>query len=96
MLLFTRVDVFLASMSVNPTNFSVCRGQKRTSDSPELELQDRCELPGECWELNSGPRKDQPVLITSELPHLIAEMFWKGLLEHNPVDSRSYSQNDSP
>jgi hypothetical protein len=25
-----------------------------------------CELPGECWELNSGPLEEQPVLLTAE------------------------------
>jgi hypothetical protein len=27
---------------------------------------DGCEPPSACWELNSGPLEDQPVLLTAE------------------------------
>jgi hypothetical protein len=37
-------------------------GQKRT---PDLII-DGCEPPCGCWELNSGPLEEQPVLLTSE------------------------------
>jgi hypothetical protein len=36
--------------------------QKRASDS----ITDGCEPPCGCWELNSGPLEEQPVLLTSE------------------------------
>jgi hypothetical protein len=29
-------------------------------------ITDGCELPCGCWELNSGPEEEQPVLLTSE------------------------------
>jgi hypothetical protein len=37
-------------------------GQKRASDP----IADGCEPPCGCWELNSGPLEEQPVLLTSE------------------------------
>jgi hypothetical protein len=37
--------------------------QKRASDSSI----DGCEPPCGCWELDSGPLEEQPVLLTSEL-----------------------------
>lgn len=37
-------------------------GQK---GAPDL-IMDGCESPRGCWELNSGPREEQPVLLTSE------------------------------
>ena len=36
--------------------------QKRASD-PSI---DSCELPCGCWELNSRPLEDKPVLLTTE------------------------------
>ena len=36
--------------------------QKRASDP----ITDGCEPQCDCWELNSGPLKDQPVLLTTE------------------------------
>jgi hypothetical protein len=36
--------------------------QKRTSDP----ITDGCKLPCGCWELNSGPLEEQPVLLTAE------------------------------
>ena len=38
-----------------------CRGQRR-----RLSISDGCEPPGGCWELNSGPLEEQPVLLTTE------------------------------
>jgi hypothetical protein len=37
--------------------------QKRASDL----ITDGCEPPCSCWELNSGPLEEQPVLLTVEL-----------------------------
>ena len=37
-------------------------GQKRTPDP----ITDGCEPPCGCWELNSGPLKEQAMLLTSE------------------------------
>ena len=37
-------------------------GQKRASDP----ITDGCELPHGCWELNSGPLREQPVLLITE------------------------------
>lgn len=38
----------------------------------DCEISDRsysgCELPGRCWELSSGPRREQPVLIATLAP----------------------------
>lgn len=43
-------------------------GPKRASDSLALELQmDGCEPPCACWELNSGPRREQQALRTAEI-----------------------------
>jgi hypothetical protein len=39
---------------------------ERMSDPLELELKDSCELLCRCWDLNSGPLEDQPVLLTTE------------------------------
>ena len=36
--------------------------QKRASDA----LGDGCKAPRGCWELNSGPLEEQPVLSTAE------------------------------
>jgi hypothetical protein len=33
---------------------------------PGTGVADRCELPCGCWELNSGPLEEQPVLFTAE------------------------------
>lgn len=33
---------------------------------PVTILIDGCELSYECWELNSGPQEEQPVLLTAE------------------------------
>jgi hypothetical protein len=47
--------------------------QKRKSDG----ITDGCEPPCGCWEINSGPLEEQPVLLTTEpslqLPQLLAE-----------------------
>ena len=37
-------------------------GQKRAPDI----ITDGCEPPCGCWELNSGPLEEQPVLLTTE------------------------------
>lgn len=39
-------------------------GQKRAPDT----IVDRCEPPFGCWELNSEPLEEQPMLLTSEPP----------------------------
>jgi len=44
--------------------------QKRTLDS----IRDGCEPPCGCWELNSGPLEEQPVLLTTE-PILQSNLF---------------------
>ena len=36
--------------------------QKRASDL----ITDGCEPPCDCWELNSGPLEEQPMLLTAE------------------------------
>jgi hypothetical protein len=41
---------------------SIAACQKRASDS----FIDGCEPPCRCWGLNSGPLKEQPVLLTTE------------------------------
>jgi hypothetical protein len=57
--------------------FSICehtvtvfrQHQKRAPDP----ITDGCEPPGGYWELNSGPLKEQPVLLTAEpslQPHM--------------------------
>ena len=33
---------------------------------PGTGVTDSCELPCGCWELNSGPLEEQPVLLTAE------------------------------
>ena len=33
---------------------------------PATGVTDSCELPYGCWELNSGPLEEQPVLLTTE------------------------------
>jgi hypothetical protein len=35
---------------------------------------DGCEPPSGCWEQNPGPLKEQPVLLTTEIPHQPKEM----------------------
>jgi hypothetical protein len=50
-------------------------GQKRASDL----ITDGCESPWGCWELNSGPLKEQSVLLTSETalqPLLFNLLYW--------------------
>ena len=47
-------------MSILSACTPVC--QKRTSDS----IIDGCEPSCGCWELNSGPLEEQPVLLTAE------------------------------
>ena len=47
------------------TIFCLCclpAGQKRRSDL----ISDGCEPPCDCWELNSGPMEEQPLLLTNE------------------------------
>jgi len=41
---------------------AVFRHQKRASDL----ITDGCEPPCGCWDLNSGPREEQSVLLTTE------------------------------
>ena len=36
----------------------VHRGQKKTLDLLEVQLQMVCELPSRCWELNPGPLQE--------------------------------------
>ena len=36
-----------------------------SSDKPD-PITDGCEPPCSCWELNSGPVEEQPMLLTSE------------------------------
>ena len=43
--------------------YTLCEGVK----SPETGVTDSCELPYGCWELNSGPLEEQPVLLIIEL-----------------------------
>jgi hypothetical protein len=49
-------------------------GQKRVPDFIIFG----CELPCGCWELNSGPLEEQPMLLTTE-PSLPSARFSKGL-----------------
>jgi hypothetical protein len=42
------------------------KGQKRMLDSLELKLQMRVSCHVGCWELNLGPLKEQPKLLTAE------------------------------
>lgn len=55
-------------------------GQKK---APDL-ITDDCELPCCCWEVNSGPLKEQPGLLTSE-PYLqpLVFIFYKIKLCHH-------------
>ena len=46
--------------------------QKRV---PDL-ITDGCEPPCRCWELNSGPLEEQPVLLTTEPPLQPPEYFY--------------------
>jgi hypothetical protein len=53
------VSILLACMCI--TCVPGTHGQKRVSDPLELESQKIV-----CWELNLGPLKEQPVLLTTE------------------------------
>jgi hypothetical protein len=46
--------------------------QKRASDP----IADGCEPPCGCWELNSGPLEEQPVLLTTEPSLQLPEVFF--------------------
>ena len=52
------------------------RGQKRVSCPPGTGLTDVCESPRGCWELNSGPQQEQPVLSPAQ-PSLQTNTFYK-------------------
>jgi hypothetical protein len=58
------------------STLSVCTlaCQKRASDP----IIDDCEPPCGCWELNSGPLEEQPVLLTTEPSRQPAMMVLKG------------------
>jgi hypothetical protein len=60
MLLKKRFIIYFRYMSALSAYTPVC--QKRASD----HITDDCELPCGCWELNSGPLVEQPVLLTTE------------------------------
>jgi hypothetical protein len=40
-----------------------------------------CEPPCSCWELNSEPLEEQPVLLTTEPSHQPGHFFFKYILE---------------
>ena len=40
--------------------------EKRVLGSPGTVITDGCQPPCGCWDLNSGPLEDQPVLLTTE------------------------------
>lgn len=44
---------------------STYRGQKMAVDSPGAGVRRCCEPPHECWELNSGPVREQVVSLSS-------------------------------
>jgi hypothetical protein len=49
--------------------FYVYECMSLSSDTPEEgigSVTDGCEPPYSCWELNSGPLEEQPVLLTAE------------------------------
>jgi hypothetical protein len=48
--------------------------QKRASDF----ITDDCEPPCGCWDLNSGPLEEQPVLLTTEPSHQPSDCFSSG------------------
>jgi hypothetical protein len=50
----------------NIFNFLFMNTLQLSSDTPEEGLTDGCESPCGCWELNSGPLKEQSVLLTAE------------------------------
>jgi hypothetical protein len=53
-------DLIILYMSVHCSCFQT--HQKRASDP----IMNGCELPCGCWDLNSGPSEEQPVLLTTE------------------------------
>ena len=58
-------------LSLHESLYAICmsgarRGQKRTWDPLELELQIVVSLTYGCWELNPGPLEEQPVLLTDD------------------------------
>ena len=57
-------DLFISFMYLSAPSACTPAYQKRASDP----ITDDCELPFDCWELNSGPLEQQPVLFTTEPP----------------------------
>lgn len=53
-------------MCVCTTYMQVPTKQQGNTDSPEAEVTDACEQPCWCWEMNLGPRREQPGLLTTK------------------------------
>ena len=58
------LNVLLQCMPVYHCVLGVCRCQKRALDPLKFAVIDNCELPGGCWESNSGSPQDQTVFLT--------------------------------
>jgi hypothetical protein len=61
---FMYMSTLPACMSV----YHVCLvpAEARSVRAQETGVIDSCELPCGCWELNPGPLKEQPVLVSTE------------------------------
>jgi hypothetical protein len=59
---FYNLFIFILCTLVICLHVCLCEGVR----SPETGIANSCELPYECWELNLGPLKEQPVLLTTE------------------------------
>lgn len=57
------LGALLARMCVSAPRAGTLKGLKR-SQSPEAEVTDGCEPTCGSWELNLGPREEQPVFLT--------------------------------
>jgi hypothetical protein len=61
---------FRVKKIINITYFIYMSSLLLSSDTPEERaldpITDGCELPCGCWDLNSGPLKEQSVLLTAE------------------------------
>jgi E3 ubiquitin-protein ligase NEDD4 len=60
------MSVLPACMSVHHMHTWCLWRPEEGVGSPGIGVTDSCELPCGCWELNSGPLKKQPVLLTTE------------------------------
>ena len=69
---------------------TICLHVYLCEGSPGTGATDSCELPCGCWELNLGPPREQPVLLTAE-PSL---QFMSAFLKYLKHESMGFVEID--